>query len=135
MQSTDLIKLLNRVEAEFPVNQWRIADMYVWPIVRFNIFAANADEINKGHIDLSGKLTRKLKRRFQSIANYLRYLRATILDRKHNTSADYVVDVVALSDGVSFLKLAEGWFEKFCDPFIEHFSTLNRKNFPHDAFA
>jgi len=126
MLTSEIIDLINSIEAEFPVSSWRINGVKVWPLIRIRLnfdlyyFHYTKSTPKKGTV---GKVVAKLTRQGRSV---VKYLEAVVRDAAKNDSVTSSCDVLLLSDGVSFTKINGDWLERFCDPIIDE---LHRKGY------
>jgi len=130
LKIADIMDLLNEVEGRFPVDQWMIDGIHIWPLVRlelatdltnYSMYPAlyhSAKSVSKG---------RRLTSLFlQEARGLLRFGHAYLKDFSKNATPR-MAEVVFLSDGISFSYLIDSWYEKWCDPFI---SKLSEDNIP-----
>ena len=134
--------LLNEVEERFPVGEWMIDGIHIWPLVRlelatdltnYSMYPAlyhSARSISKGR-----RITSLFLREARSL---LRFGHAYLQDVSKNAKPQRA-EVVFLSDGISFQYLIDSWYEKFCDPFIselrEHRIPLFLMTPSHEYFT
>jgi len=127
MKTSEVMDLVNEVEKNFPVDQWVIDGVHIWPLVRIN-FSANL----LVHYNLSSKKFYKskyyvkIKRIFnlsqRGFKGASRFLYAYLRDHKKNIKPNIHTDAVFLSDGTSYTLFNGVWYEKFCDPLITCFT-------------
>ena len=109
------------IEARFPVLDWRVGAIPIWPLVRVRWMFA---EWSRLYADPGSKAAwlSGLTRTKNLFTGPLAAWRAAHADRVPDPAATLSRtaghDIVLLSDGVSFSKLGEHWFERFCDPLI-----------------
>jgi len=115
------MNLLNEVEKRFPVNQWVIDGIHIWPLVRLELAT---DLTNASmypvlyHSMRSVPRARRLTTLFlREAIGLLRYGYTCVKDFSKNAKP-HRAEVVFLSDGISFLYLLDSWYERFCDPLI-----------------
>jgi hypothetical protein len=112
--SSEISDLLNEAEVRFPVDQWDIAGVHAWPLLRirygFGMLAKHGyrTTVKNGNgsraVDVLGGPARRLVARLQ--------------DHTQNASLSAPAEVVLLSDGISYAEIGGSWMEKFCDPLI-----------------
>ncbi len=120
-RSSDLLDVLTDIENRYPVIEWTVANIPVWPLLRLRWFfrqwhrfytssgpAASAVSMHRAGEMLTGPL-----RAFASGARYRG-------ERRPRS------DVVFLSDGVSFARLGEHSVERFCEPLIQVAADLHK---------
>ena len=127
MLRSELMDLINECEGLFPVNEWVIADVHVWPLIRNGLFFDNADEYRKLYSSSlhKTKITRRLVQIPKIISSITRYFYAYFADHKKNAKVVKSCDVVLLSGIITFSWLDHIWYEKFCDPIIDAFRAKN----------
>lgn len=120
MNSSDIMELLVEVERRYPVAQWIAGGVRIWPLIRiklyYNLFLQqiSGDKSAAVQTNMHGRLVQGAR----VACGIGRYLNALTRDRAKNRRPAGSVDVVFLSDGVSFSKISGEWYEKFCDPLI-----------------
>lgn len=118
--SSDLMDALAHIESAFPVLEWQVAGIPVWPLLRvrwmFVEWARHYAGADAGPATgLSG--TRRLEQLIRGPAVARRADRA---DAQARDAGPVRRDIVFLSDGVSFARLGAYWVERFCDPILAH---------------
>lgn len=126
------MNFLNELEERFPVGQWRIDGIHIWPMIRLELatnlthyvmYPALYDSTNSA--SNVGRLPKLL---FQEASGLIRYGKAFVGDFSRNAKAKRA-EIVFLSDGISFSFLIDSWYEKWCDPFISKLSEENILSF------
>ena len=130
--------LLNEVEGRFPVAQWMIDGIHIWPLVRLELAT---DLTNASmypalyHSVRSVSKARRLTTLFlREVSGLLRFC-LCLPERFSKNAKPRRAEVVFLSDGISFSYLIDSWYEKFCDPLI---SELEEHRIPlllNDTFS
>ncbi len=122
------IKLINSIEKQFPVDEWRIDGVHVWPLIRINEnwnlvnITCNSKQIRKRFHNLSQQLQMG-ERLIKAQANFIR---AFLSDRKNNQCRKNFYPVVFGADVISRNLLIYGrWYHILCDPFIDYFESKN----------
>src|SRR5690348_8610113 len=118
LRSSDVMNLLAQIEEQFPVYEWRVDGVQIWPQTRLRWlfaewaarFANDASEAQAG----SGH-ARYLQR---ILSGSLSRARVRWRDRANADRGPAQRDLVFLSDGISFSKMGDLWVERFCDPVI-----------------
>lgn len=124
MKFSELIDFINHLEKKFPVDQWEIQGIKVWPLFRINFKFSLSN--SAGHHPPDRKISRIFSFVFKKIIRLLetcsKQLLYSLLDYKHN-SAPHVADVVFLSNSVGrSLLFHNEKYNIFYDPIRE---TLN----------
>jgi hypothetical protein len=122
--SSDLLAALAQVESRFPVLQWRVGGIDVWPLVRLRwvfaewarLYAAPAAE-GSGRPSTRERLAQIARARLLPMARQrLAERRTDRADPEGRDAGGIARDLVFLSDGISFAQLGGRWVERFCDP-------------------
>ncbi|MEJ2650185.1 MAG: hypothetical protein P8016_17465 [Sedimentisphaerales bacterium] len=120
MLRSELMNFINNIEVKYPVDQWSLDGIQVWPLIRIllGFYMLKREENCEAPKNL-GKLSSLGKQVNQLIKSNLKYGYAYLYDFKNNYKSGKPCDAVFLSDGISFCKLRGAWFEKYCDPIIK----------------
>jgi hypothetical protein len=116
--SSDMIDVLRQLEAEDAITCMHVKGVPIWPLLRIRWFFSEwvhlytKNESAAVSPDRLKKYWHKLKRWIARVVD--RRLLVPIQMEGHRSA-----DIVFLSDGISFAKLENDWFERFCDPLIE----------------
>lgn len=118
MLTSEIMDLINELESVFPVDQWVVDGLHVWPFLRiklnFDLFylhhtrSTTPSHSNNKYATAAGRIAK----------NFYRYTRAYCSDNGKNSDVSSPVDAVFLSDGISFSNIEGLWFERLCDPLI-----------------
>jgi len=116
MHGSELLDLINNIEKTFPVEQWQLGDIKIWPLIRFEIFFKNVFSGKYG--DSSKYSSQNLKKRIDlyshiSLSPFQRKCLKSFLGK------EFRHDALFLSNGVSNVLLNGKWYDKFCDPLID----------------
>ena len=113
-----MVATLEEIQREFPVFEWRIAGVHLWPLTRIRWIIGVWSAAFSSNTDAAPSVTTK------RLGTVLRGMRACGRARRTDARAEDRIgaqrDLVFLSDGVSFATLGGQRFERFCDPLIEH---------------
>ena len=131
MLSNDAINAaIQRVEVDFPVEDWTINGVRIWPLVKADIAS---ESFRAGRRVVGAASAPRLVDRYPlrpmlevSRTNAKR-VRASVLDRQQNQK---LVPAHALlySDGASFVQLDGQFYERFCDPVRERLAAKGRSS-------
>lgn len=119
------IEIISYIESTFPVNEWEVNNLKVWPLIRIklgNILAFRALEVNMEE-SIQRMSKAQLFKRFV-LGGFLG-LYHSLKDLKGNANPFKKKNIVFLGDGVSFTKLERKWFNKYCDPIRNDFAKSN----------
>lgn len=119
MKPTETIDLINYLEEKFPVQTWKFEGFHFWPIIRINAALALqcSDFLPAKKISFLQHMFFKVKTLFKTMHYFS--------NKRRSTSAGEKFDLVCLSDGISFQKLAGEYWEKFIDPIREMLESEN----------
>jgi hypothetical protein len=116
-KSSDLMGVLAELEGRFPVEEWQVSGLHIWPLLRqrwfFREWAAH-------YVQPGAPAAGSASSGFfaQAAAGALAAAQANWRDPAGHDRAIVRRDLVFLSDGVSFARLGGQWVERFCDPLI-----------------
>lgn len=119
MTLEERVQFIQRVEQEYPVQQWRANDLYIWPLLRTMFIQASSKRNNSKSKQVIWPL---LKSTFRSIIPWFRLLRSkpsTLCVSGNNCFEKY--------DGKSYHKFFEEQFNQGAG-FVEYQSKGVRKN-------
>jgi hypothetical protein len=113
--AAEILDTLNECETALPVDRWRVGGMRVWPLIRVQL---GMDLFARAHVQ-----GEPVPRTAGSPA--LAFVRSQ-LGALANKAAWPRADALFLSDGVSFVQIESGRYERFCDPMRAHLSGDGR---------
>ncbi|MBS3918870.1 MAG: hypothetical protein KG012_08285 [Deltaproteobacteria bacterium] len=121
MKIADIMDLLNEVEGRFPVDQWMIDGIHIWPLVRLEL-ATNLTNYSMypalyHSVRSASKGWRLARLLSQEMRGLLKFGHGYLKDYLKNAKPRRA-EVIFLSDGVSFSYLIDSWYEKYCDPLV-----------------
>lgn len=124
MTIKEIQELFYYIENKYNVDDWTIDGVEIWPLIRLeNYYLLSIESLSAKKIDS----TKSAKYLFKVFKANINVLIAKVKDYKKNIVIKKT-DVVFLSDGVSFAKLNDKWFEKFSDPLIDRLSKSGVKS-------
>jgi hypothetical protein len=122
MNASEIVNVINEVEAVAPVEQWTIEGVHVWPLIRIqlgmDLFAVGESKASKPERPSVWKTG------IEFFSRYASCHMATWIDRCTGTANQENTDVLFLSDGVSFTVLDGKYYERFCDPLRSQLESL-----------
>lgn len=123
---SDIKELINDIEGEFPVDKWTMNGIHIWPIIRIclSMNLAKLYVIESPDYLIRKTFFNRITKILEILRGLSKFIFAYLVDYKKNEKLE-MADIVFLSDGVSFTKLNNKWYEKFCDPFIDYFENKN----------
>ena len=115
--TSSLMQTLGEIEARFPVAQWTVGQVHVWPLVRVRWCLGEwaRHYAASGATGPVGKATSLALRLITGPA------KAALASRRGGervANGAKQRDLLFLSDGVSYARLGDRWLERFCDPVI-----------------
>lgn len=132
MNRKEIILLLNDIERKFPVNQWQIEKIHVWPLIRIRLAAEIDDSSVFPPAELFQDAGNSLLTQIKNFKYKIDYSLRKSIDQKKSLIAYKEDERKLLGEArVIFFSLPhyrislEGkWFHKYIDPLIDYF---NRK--------
>lgn len=134
----EILNVINEVEDRFPVDQWTVGGLHVWPLVRMTLANMLIDG-KKGIGRQSESRFERLKRLARQVSRtYCGFIQASVADCRKNAPASSPARVVFLGDGVSFVQHKDYYYDRFCEPLIDFLNTqsidslfISRCNYYH----
>ncbi len=131
MKRIEIADIINDIERDFPVNEWVIGGMHIWPVLRINIAFA-LFYLSKDKLEDITKENIRRKNTLQKVCYVTRavssYLKAYFLDFRHNVRPNNN-DAVFLNHTTCRLFSVEGGvYDVFCDPLIDILDNMNIKS-------
>lgn len=115
--ANDVLVAINELERNFPVGAWRAGDIDLWPTYRIRLFMNATLGILDDRPPPSA--LQRLSRLGARASRALWRVRvAGWLDRAKNARIQPGTTAAFLSDGVSFIRLGETWFDRVVDPVV-----------------
>lgn len=126
MNASEIMDLINAIEERYAVDRWTVDGIHVWPILRirlsFDLFYAYHTAPRR----VAKKWVRMSARAFNLIKSTFQFVYSSLSDVRNNAIPHKQVDVVFISDGLSYAFLEGVWYEKFCDPLIAEVKASGR---------
>jgi hypothetical protein len=123
--SEELVDLFVEWEGRARVAEWTIDGIHIWPLLRYEIFTRNYSMHGRTAVPSSDEVPGVGARVRAMGTTWRRWLDARWNDRGHEArlrSADFLV----YSDGVSFVRHEDRWYDRFCDPIAEAAAARGR---------
>jgi hypothetical protein len=113
--SSDLMDVITSIEAQFPVMDWSVNGLRVWPLLRIRWAFA---EWGRHYLErqVESRFIQGSKKAISLLAGQPKSFLADVSDVQAKIAQPLKRDVVFYSDGVSFVRVNGRWVEKFCDP-------------------
>lgn len=105
------------IERRFPVDRWSLDGVEIWPLIRVQLYSKLcALAFPPAQSETRGSLHRIAARIKRQASIQWRGRKAERADADHTFNETRHADVVLVSDGISQIRVAAGWFDRFCDP-------------------
>lgn len=125
MLTSEILDLINEIEDRYPVDEWTVDGIKVWPLIRirlnFDLFYAHHTSI----VDNGTTKNQNISKCADIVKGLYSFLHASIIDFRNNSSLNSPVDVVFFNDGKSFINIHGLWYDRLCDPLIDICKTHN----------
>jgi len=126
LKPSQYISFFNSIEEKFPVNEWVIDGMHVWPLIRINQsvlwLSANRNQLKS--IDYSSIIKDKLAFIISKINAQRKFLDAYLSDAHRNQSIKERYDAIFVSNTtLRRILIEDKWYDIFCDTFINFFEN------------
>ncbi len=115
--STTALDVVVDLEREFPVDQWVVSDIHVWPLLRIHIFNQLVFHFIGAGAKESGRRG-PIGRAIQAAGALGRIGWNMIADPRKNAWPGADVEAMMLGDGVSLSKVDGEWQDRVMDPII-----------------
>src|SRR5215471_15096872 len=125
------LSLVDEIEATYPVAEWRIGAVQVWPLVRNALYidmywqaagTSGTPAVRRQSIDSKALTAAKF-----AATPVLNLWRARS-DMKHHLARPVRSDAVFLGDGISFAKIDGAYRDLFCEPIIRGLEANGRSS-------
>jgi hypothetical protein len=115
--------IVNDIEEKFPVDQWIINDIHVWPLIRAQLVSQMDFFLNNklAHRSRPGLTAlRNIRRTFDITASFANFLYAFVSDRKCNDKiARRNIDALFLTHCINRVLVNKYYYNKMIDPIID----------------
>jgi hypothetical protein len=124
LKPSEYIEFVNRIEAEYPVDEWVIDNIHVWPIIRVGLISFLDEFAKKYHS------TGVLRNAWWVIKDAIYYPLSEILDRGNNLSLDQTSDAFFLTASSNRQMRVDGrYYDNLATPFITLLEERGLKSF------
>lgn len=121
MKPSEYTTLINQIESQFPVEQWVVNEIHVWPIIRIHLGLGLAKD-NPPAPSTKKVATSFVSQTFRRLrilsSSYIAQTAATIKDYSHNDHDSSYRDALFLSFSLDRQKLGNSYISRFADPLI-----------------
>lgn len=108
----DILDFIKEIEIKYKPQNWKYNDIDIWPILRVSLYY----ELSMSSNGFTLKQT-SLNQKFRRVVSII----PAILSTKKFES-----DLLLVSDGISYINIYKGLYERFCDPLLETALKLNK---------
>lgn len=110
-----IIGIIHHLENNIPVNDWKVAGIEIWPVIRSEIYYFLSLQL----VSTTYQTTTSNKGQIAKVIGGLsKYLSNSIRDRQRSILQNRKTDVIFLGDGISFTRVNGEYYDRFCDPVI-----------------
>ena len=133
---SEVFKYVSYLEEKYPVAEWIIDDVAIWPLVRIVLFRDILSQVNAMENLSSADQKKMFWLRFkQATSSVYKYPVAYFRDFKKNRDVDKNTQVLLINNGASYNKMRGEWFERFCDPIADALLEFNISSLRFDMSA
>lgn len=125
MRNEEIIRYLNTIEKNFPIQTWVVEGINIWPIIRIDL-RFSLTRINEYKNDLSMK--HKIKEVLKIAQGIPKYVLSFLRDWNKN-DIPHQSDLVFLTDPDVRIPLNNTQYDRICDPIIEKAKKNNVSSF------
>jgi hypothetical protein len=122
MRDKDL-ELIQRFEQTFPVQEWRVHGIHIWPRIRI----ALGGKLDARAAASSAPQAPASRSGLQQILDLRTTLRARAQDRAHAANLGQPADVLFLTHPTCRQRVSGLWYDMFCDPLADLLEREGRK--------
>ncbi|MBS1492661.1 MAG: hypothetical protein JST55_04085 [Bacteroidetes bacterium] len=121
---SSILEFLNRIENDFPVNEWKLYDFYIWPVIRIALgMKLSYENLYSEKNQITSANSSLVKDSLNSI--YLSEINS-IHDSKKNQNAKGKYDILFLNvSSTRYYKIGDKWFNPFSDSFVNYLEKEN----------
>lgn len=131
MRPSEYMDILNEIEQKYPVTDWIIDGIHVWPIIRI-FLGTQLHCVNEELYKAKTKpiFVIKIVSRFLNlIASHCQYIKAFFSDLQNNSKPQSPVDVVFLTNTIDREISGNKYYNKLVDPICDHLRMNYKKWF------
>lgn len=120
MNRNEVMDLINEIEEKFPVDEWAVDGIHVWPLIRISLamrmYAQNASFRNKKSKEDEKSIFQHIRRANIYLRGWAMQYRAFLLDRVASDKIVGPVDVLILTYSTCRRFVNQKWFDQIFDP-------------------
>ena len=111
------VEFINKIEEMFPVDEWKIDDIEIWPIIRSKIAVYLLSDRNSYN---NAKLI-KIKKFYNLLKEFYIYFKLILKDKKHNIENSKNFDILISSSNIDRTIQVDNelLYDTNCDPFYD----------------
>jgi hypothetical protein len=126
MNSKDIFKIIEKIEANLDLEKFKLYGIDVWPYLRNQLVFQLNTEIKKGNIKKYNYLQRIWEKITLLPTGLFNFLKFYIKDNRNNDTSTTECDILFFTTSLAKrMELEEGWYDVFVDPIIDHYSSKN----------
>ncbi|MCW5632658.1 MAG: glycosyltransferase [Rubrivivax sp.] len=116
--SAEVLAAIHALEEAFPVDTWHCGDLPLWPWYRVRLYVDAVNDMLAASPSLKplARLRHLAGRAARAVG---RVPLASWRDRRSNAPVRSGATAVLLSDGMSFTRLGEAWYDRVMDPVLQ----------------
>ncbi|WP_319525414.1 hypothetical protein [uncultured Desulfosarcina sp.] len=124
------INIINKIEERFPVDEWTIDGINIWPLIRINERHIFNDSI---HLEIESKISASKLKKGRSIHQKLikpifNHFAAKFFDCCSNDSFKGKKDILFVSNtNLRRILISRKWYDVFCDPLVDYLEIEEKK--------
>lgn len=130
MKRKEIILFLKDIERKFPVDQWQVEGIHIWPLIRIRLAAEIDDSSVFPPAELTQEIGTNVLTQIKNFRYKINYSLRKSIDQKRSLIAYKAnerkllneVRVIFFSLPHYRIYLAGKWFHKYIDPLIDHFN-------------
>lgn len=129
MSSKAVLETITKLEKEFPVSDWRIGGVEVWPVVRVSLAIRMLHRDRHEGAEGSGRRSSSALDQVRQGIRRLRRLAAAssaaLADWSHNQRLDREYKaVVLMASSNRRVRMKSGWYAIYSDPFVDLYRSI-----------
>src|SRR5262245_54105248 len=115
MNCSEVVDLLNDIESRYPVTRWKVDGVHIWPMLRVHLYQVIVHHYLVLADEHPSSTRTRLRRLVAAPKATLRVAGAALTDFRRTRLRPRPADIVVLSDGVSFSKIEDSWYDRVMD--------------------
>lgn len=132
MLPLESIELLQRWERTYPVADWVVRGLRMWPLLRVRLGERLNASSSTADAFLAASRGRRL-RHAKMILNQVKTLQAHARDREHAAKPRLPAEAVFLSHPASRRRVGDSWYDAFCDPIADELERAGLRSLMLEA--